>query len=90
MQIAHLSLFRRIETSYYVVIYIGLKRCCYFDYLGINIEEVLLAARTKWNFLPFRLGIVGGYSIGVEPYYLTHEAIEVGVDSDHFGRPAVE
>jgi UDP-N-acetyl-D-galactosamine dehydrogenase len=46
--------------------------------LGIDTEEVLKAAGTKWNFLPFRPGLVGGHCIGVDPYYLTHKAEEVG------------
>ena len=45
--------------------------------LGIDTEEVLEAAGTKWNFLPFRPGLVGGHCIGVDPYYLTHKAQEV-------------
>ncbi len=45
--------------------------------LGIDTEEVLIAAGTKWNFLPFRPGLVGGHCIGVDPYYLTHKAHEV-------------
>lgn len=45
--------------------------------LGIDTEEVLLAAGTKWNFLAFRPGLVGGHCIGVDPYYLTHKAQEV-------------
>jgi UDP-N-acetyl-D-galactosamine dehydrogenase len=49
-----------------------------FNRLGIDTEEVLLAAGTKWNFLPFRPGLVGGHCIGVDPYYLTHKAQEVG------------
>jgi len=49
-----------------------------FDKLDINTGEVLEAASTKWNFLPFRPGLVGGHCIGVDPYYLTHKAIEVG------------
>jgi len=49
-----------------------------FDKLGINTSEVLAAAGTKWNFLPFRPGLVGGHCIGVDPYYLTHKAQEVG------------
>jgi len=49
-----------------------------FSRLGINTEEVLLAAGTKWNFLPFRPGLVGGHCIGVDPYYLTHKAQEIG------------
>jgi len=49
-----------------------------FDKLGIDTEAVLEAAGTKWNFLPFRPGLVGGHCIGIDPYYLTHKAIEVG------------
>jgi UDP-N-acetyl-D-glucosamine/UDP-N-acetyl-D-galactosamine dehydrogenase len=49
-----------------------------FNRLGIDTEEVLEAAGTKWNFLPFRPGLVGGHCIGVDPYYLTHKAQEVG------------
>jgi UDP-N-acetyl-D-galactosamine dehydrogenase len=49
-----------------------------FNKMGIDTEEVLKAAGTKWNFLPFRPGLVGGHCIGVDPYYLTHKAQEVG------------
>ena len=49
-----------------------------FRKLGIDTKEVLKAAGTKWNFLPFRPGLVGGHCIGVDPYYLTHKAMEVG------------
>jgi len=49
-----------------------------FNRLGIDTLEVLEAAGTKWNFLPFRPGLVGGHCIGVDPYYLTHKAKEVG------------
>jgi UDP-N-acetyl-D-galactosamine dehydrogenase len=49
-----------------------------FDKLGIDTTEVLEAAGTKWNFLPFRPGLVGGHCIGVDPYYLTHKAQEAG------------
>ncbi len=49
-----------------------------FNRLGIDTEQVLLAAGTKWNFLPFRPGLVGGHCIGVDPYYLTHKAQEIG------------
>ena len=49
-----------------------------FDKLGIDTLEVLEAAGTKWNFLPFRPGLVGGHCIGVDPYYLTHKAQEIG------------
>jgi UDP-N-acetyl-D-galactosamine dehydrogenase len=49
-----------------------------FNRLGIDTSEVLEAAGTKWNFLPFRPGLVGGHCIGVDPYYLTHKAQEIG------------
>ncbi len=49
-----------------------------FERLGIDTLEVLEAAGSKWNFLPFRPGLVGGHCIGVDPYYLTHKAEEVG------------
>ncbi len=49
-----------------------------FNRMGIDTLEVLEAAGTKWNFLPFRPGLVGGHCIGVDPYYLTHKAQEVG------------
>ena len=49
-----------------------------FNKLGIDTLEVLEAAGTKWNFLPFRPGLVGGHCIGVDPYYLTHKATSVG------------
>ncbi|ALR16685.1 Vi polysaccharide biosynthesis UDP-N-acetylglucosamine C-6 dehydrogenase TviB [Vibrio natriegens] len=49
-----------------------------FNKLGIDTLEVLEAAGTKWNFLPFRPGLVGGHCIGVDPYYLTHKAQAVG------------
>jgi UDP-N-acetyl-D-galactosamine dehydrogenase len=49
-----------------------------FDVLGLDTEEVLQAAGTKWNFLGFRPGLVGGHCIGVDPYYLTHRATQVG------------
>ncbi|MBI5198418.1 MAG: nucleotide sugar dehydrogenase, partial [Nitrospirae bacterium] len=49
-----------------------------FHRLGLNTREVLKAARTKWNFLPFEPGLVGGHCIPVDPYYLTHKAQEVG------------
>jgi UDP-N-acetyl-D-galactosamine dehydrogenase len=53
-----------------------------FNRLGIDTLEVLEAAGTKWNFLPFRPGLVGGHCIGVDPYYLTHKAQEVGHSPD--------
>jgi len=49
-----------------------------FDKLGIDTQEILQAAGTKWNFLPFRPGLVGGHCIGVDPYYLTHKAEMIG------------
>jgi UDP-N-acetyl-D-galactosamine dehydrogenase len=50
-----------------------------FNKLDIDTEEVLNAAGTKWNFLPFRPGLVGGHCIGVDPYYLTHKAQSIGL-----------
>jgi len=52
-----------------------------FDKMNIDTLEVLEAAGTKWNFLPFRPGLVGGHCIGVDPYYLTHKAEEIGYHS---------
>jgi UDP-N-acetyl-D-galactosamine dehydrogenase len=49
-----------------------------FNRMGIDTEEVLNAAGSKWNFLPFRPGLVGGHCIGVDPYYLTHKAQAIG------------
>jgi UDP-N-acetyl-D-galactosamine dehydrogenase len=49
-----------------------------FGRLGIDTQDVLEAAGSKWNFLPFRPGLVGGHCIGVDPYYLTHKAEQVG------------
>jgi len=53
-----------------------------FNRLGIDTEEVLNAAGTKWNFLPFRPGLVGGHCIGVDPYYLTHKAQQIGYNPE--------
>ena len=53
-----------------------------FNKLDIDTESVLEAAGTKWNFLPFRPGLVGGHCIGVDPYYLTHKANEVGYNPE--------
>ena len=53
-----------------------------FNKLNIDTEEVLKVASTKWNFLPFKPGLVGGHCIGVDPYYLTHKAIEVGYNPE--------
>lgn len=53
-----------------------------FNKLGIDTEEVLKAAGTKWNFLPFRPGLVGGHCIGVDPYYLTHKAQSIGYNPE--------
>ena len=51
-----------------------------FDKIGIDTHEVLDAAATKWNFIKYTPGLVGGHCIGVDPYYLTHKAIELGYD----------
>jgi UDP-N-acetyl-D-galactosamine dehydrogenase len=51
-----------------------------FDRIGIETRDVLEAARTKWNFLPFEPGLVGGHCIGVDPYYLAYKALSVGFD----------
>lgn len=71
-----------------------------FDHLGIDTLEVLEAAGTKWNFLPFRPGLVGGHCIGVDPYYLTYKAEELGYHpqvilagrriNDHMGKYVAE
>jgi len=53
-----------------------------FHRMGIDTNEVLDAASTKWNFLPFRPGLVGGHCIGVDPYYLTHKAQETGYNPE--------
>ncbi|MBV9620555.1 MAG: Vi polysaccharide biosynthesis UDP-N-acetylglucosamine C-6 dehydrogenase TviB [Gammaproteobacteria bacterium] len=53
-----------------------------FNRLQIDTEEVLNAAGSKWNFLPFRPGLVGGHCIGVDPYYLTHKAQEIGYHAE--------
>ena len=53
-----------------------------FNKLGINTNDVLKAAGTKWNFLPFKPGLVGGHCIGVDPYYLTHKAQEIGYNPE--------
>ena len=52
-----------------------------FDLMDIDTEEVLAAAGTKWNFLKFRPGLVGGHCIGVDPYYLAHKAKQIGFDA---------
>ena len=49
-----------------------------FDLLGIDTQEVLQASGIKWNFLPFKPGLVGGHCIGVDPYYLTYKAQQIG------------
>ncbi|BFG70394.1 nucleotide sugar dehydrogenase [Sediminibacterium sp. KACHI17] len=51
-----------------------------FDKMGINTHDVLAAAKTKWNFLPFHPGLVGGHCIGVDPYYLLHKSRVVGYE----------
>ena len=53
-----------------------------FHHLGLDTGEILEAARTKWNFLPFRPGLVGGHCIGIDPYYLTYKAEESGYTPD--------
>ncbi|HEY5916104.1 MAG TPA: nucleotide sugar dehydrogenase [Chryseolinea sp.] len=53
-----------------------------FERIGIDTQEVLTAAGTKWNFLPFKPGLVGGHCIGVDPYYLTHKAESLGYHSE--------
>jgi len=53
-----------------------------FDLMDIDTLDVLEAAGTKWNFLPFRPGLVGGHCIGVDPYYLTHKAVKVGYNPE--------
>ncbi len=53
-----------------------------FERLGIDTKEVLKAAATKWNFLPFEPGLVGGHCIGIDPYYLAHKALAVGYRPD--------
>jgi len=53
-----------------------------FNRMGIDTQAVLEAAGTKWNFLPFRPGLVGGHCIGVDPYYLTHKAQELGFNPE--------
>lgn len=53
-----------------------------FNILGIDTQEVLQAAGSKWNFLPFTPGLVGGHCIGVDPYYLTHKSQEAGYNPD--------
>ena len=53
-----------------------------FERLGLDIYDVLEASGTKWNFLPFRPGLVGGHCIGVDPFYLTHKANEVGFHTE--------
>lgn len=53
-----------------------------FNKLGIDTNEVLEAAGTKWNFLPFKPGLVGGHCIGIDPYYLTHKAQEIGYNPE--------
>nr|WP_207280685.1 Vi polysaccharide biosynthesis UDP-N-acetylglucosamine C-6 dehydrogenase TviB [Thiocystis violacea] len=53
-----------------------------FNRLGLDTQEVLEAAGSKWNFLPFRPGLVGGHCIGVDPYYLTHKAQQIGYNPE--------
>ena len=51
-----------------------------FDRMGIDTQEVIKAAGTKWNFLKFYPGLVGGHCIGVDPYYLLHKSVELGYE----------
>ena len=53
-----------------------------FDLMGIDTQEVLEAAGTKWNFLKFSPGLVGGHCIGVDPYYLLHKSNQLGYDTE--------
>ena len=53
-----------------------------FNKMGIDTESVLDAAGSKWNFLPFKPGLVGGHCIGVDPYYLTYKAQEIGYNPE--------
>ncbi len=53
-----------------------------FNRLNIDTQEVLKAAQTKWNFIPFQPGLVGGHCIGVDPYYLTHKALQIGYNPE--------
>ena len=53
-----------------------------FNKMGIDTEAVLDAAETKWNFIPFRPGLVGGHCIGVDPYYLTHKSQAIGYNPE--------
>ena len=53
-----------------------------FNKLDLNTESILKAAETKWNFASFRPGLVGGHCIGVDPYYLTYKANEIGFDTE--------
>ncbi len=62
-----------------------------FNRLDLDTQSILDAAGTKWNFLPFRPGLVGGHCIGVDPYYLTHKAEEIGLSPrDHSGGAAAQ
>ena len=54
----------------------------FLDLMDIDTLDVLEAAGTKWNFLPFRPGLVGGHCIGVDPYYLTHKAVKLGYNPE--------
>src|SRR5690606_19209390 len=53
-----------------------------FNRIGIDTHDVLAAARTKWNFMPFTPGLVGGHCIGVDPYYLAHKATMLGYNAE--------
>ena len=66
-----------------------------FNKMGIDSEEVLEAAKTKWNFIPFTPGLVGGHCIGVDPFYLTYKAQTLGYEPEtvsytHLTLPTIE
>jgi UDP-N-acetyl-D-glucosamine/UDP-N-acetyl-D-galactosamine dehydrogenase len=70
------------NTQRYVNIALVNELSLIFNRLGIDTHEVLEAAGTKWNFLPFRPVLVGGHCFGVDPYYLTHKAQETGYNPE--------
>ncbi|MCF6251761.1 MAG: nucleotide sugar dehydrogenase [Methylococcaceae bacterium] len=70
------------NTQRYINIAFVNELAMLFNRLGIDTQAVLEAANTKWNFLPFKPGLVGGHCIGVDPYYLTHKAQEIGFNPE--------
>jgi UDP-N-acetyl-D-galactosamine dehydrogenase len=70
------------NTQRYINIAFVNELAMLFNKLGIDTQAVLEAANTKWNFLPFKPGLVGGHCIGVDPYYLTHKAQEIGFNPE--------